>query len=152
MANELKGTVVKGIGLASKRIRICECVLNKNGVTFPPFKLGTLNIRLNTPYKTPNSATFISRQEISACDPRFKPEDWYLIPVLKINGKAESAYILRTSENFHGDAYVELIAHDLGAGAALGQTLTLELMDIPNSVGLLPLHRSSSSSSSRSKA
>ena len=125
----LIGIVENGLGHATGRLDRCGAVLKEHGISFPPFKLGTLNIRLNEPYFTPaNKAFLISQDELDNVDRGYN-EHWYLIPVLKINHNESLSYIYRTSTNYHGNYVVELIAHDLEDKGKVGQRIILDVLD-----------------------
>jgi hypothetical protein len=85
----LKGN---GVGVAGKRLRSCEKVLNKHGFSFPPLYFGTLNIALDQPFKTPDcEGIFISQEEIDQVAPGYG-EWWKLIPIVSVNGKETTGF------------------------------------------------------------
>lgn len=115
MEKKLVGSVIReGVGLARKRLEDCKIVLAKYGISFPPFFPGTLNIRLEGEFLTPDwpNIIYIPQQEIDKVAAGFG-EWWKLIPVTKINGKNIQGFIYRTRQNYHGNGVIELITKDL---------------------------------------
>ena len=116
----LTGTVVTGRGESAGRLERCVSALNKRGLKFPPLYFGTLNVRMLTPFPTPDWPNIISitPREIDSVDPvnvagqKYR-ECWELIPVISVNEQPVRAYIYRTTTNYHGDCVLELIAPDL---------------------------------------
>jgi len=103
----------EGLRVAGRRLRDCEKILNKYGFFFPPLYPGTLNITLEQPFRTPETGCiFISQEEIDQVAPGYA-EWWKLIPVISINEKRTTGFILRTKQNCHGDSIVELVTEDL---------------------------------------
>lgn len=104
----------EGCHVAGKRLRDAEAILKTKGILFPPFFFGTVNLRLESNFPTPdlNQLIYISQQEIDSVAPGYV-EWWKLIPVKKINGLDIPGYIYRTRQNVHGDGSAELISHNL---------------------------------------
>ena len=108
----LKG---KGVGAAAVRLKDCEKVLNKYGFSFPPLYFGTLNISLNRPFPTPKrEGIFISQKEIDQVAPGYA-EWWRLIPIISVDDKKTTGFILRTTQNYHGNNVAELVTEDLSS-------------------------------------
>jgi len=104
-----------GAEVAGDRLRACEKVLNKYGFFFPPLYFGTLNIELDQPFTTPDiEGLFIPQNEIDQVAPGYA-EWWRLIPIISVNGKKVTGFILRTKQNFHGDGVAELVTEDLSS-------------------------------------
>ena len=139
MSTILKGHVISGLKHASKR-RFLECnaIFEKRGIFFPPFIMGTVNIKLEEPFDPPT--TDCVRLHVPRSEMVGQPESWDLILVSHINGIACVAYVYRTSTNYHGSGVAELIAHDLADSAKEGKSMTLELPHSP--FGLRPAEES----------
>ena len=129
----LTGKVEKGLGYASGRIERCKSLLKEYGMEFPPFRLGTINIKLDSLFKTPAGhiyrTIFIPREEIDLVDQNVHNEDWWLVHVNKINGKDRAAWIYKTSTNYHGNSVIEILAHDIGPEATIGESISLEIVN-----------------------
>ena len=124
----LKGKISSGVKVASRRLKACQSALNKYGLTFPPLFLGTINIKLEINFPTPNwsNVIHIPARELDEADPikingRSFRECWELIPVVKINDNSISGYIYRTTTNYHGDGFIELIAENLSGKINLAE-------------------------------
>ncbi len=99
--------------LANKRLKNCEKVLNKYGVFFPPLYFGTLNIKLDQPFKTPETGEIlISQEEIDKVAPGYN-EWWKLIPIVSLNGRETTGFIYRTRQNSQWDDVAEVVTEDL---------------------------------------
>lgn len=112
LTGSLKG---KGVSVAGKRLKSCEKILNKYGFFFPPLYFGTLNIELHQPFATPDSeCIFIPQKEIDQVASGYG-EWWKLIPIINVNGKGTTGFILRTKQNYHGDKVAELVTEDISS-------------------------------------
>ena len=108
----LKGN---GAGVAGGRLRDCERVLNEYSFFFPPLYFGTLNIELDQPFTTPVfEGIFIPQKEIDQVAPGYA-EWWRLIPIISVNGKKATGFVLRTERTCHGDDVAELVTEDLSS-------------------------------------
>ncbi len=130
MKREIVGRIEKnGVGAASKRLWKCRNALKPYGILFPPFVCGTLNVRLDKQFPTPDypGFIFISREKLAELDPGFPLREWWtFIPVERINRKEICAFIFRTETNYHGNQVIELVAHRID-DLADGQEITISL-------------------------
>lgn len=114
----------RGARLASERLKQHENLLKSKDIKFPPLHMGTLNIKLSEEFETPKnskSVIFISMYELRDG----WGEDWYFIPVLKINGENKKGYILRTTRTCHKDDVAELIAEYIEVVSGQDMELTI---------------------------
>jgi len=126
MSTTLKGKVIQGLKHTSQhRFNECRIIFAKRGILFPPFFLGTVNIKLPENFVPPD--TDCVRLHVPRSEMVGQKESWDLIPVSHINGMKSQAYIYKTSTDYHGPDIVELIAHDLGESAKDGSIITIEL-------------------------
>ena len=132
MEHQIVGKIEKRtntVGEASKRLCRCCDALKPYGILFPPFVCGTLNVRLDKEFPTPDypGFVFISREKLAELDPEFTLREWWkFIPVKEINGKEIPAFIFRTETNYHGNQVIELVAHRLDDSVD-GQKITISL-------------------------
>lgn len=119
---KLVGKIFKGMENASKTLEKSKLVLEKYDIKFPPFFPGTINVRLDIKFPTPNwpNILHIHSYEIDQVHPRYysNKEDkfrecWELIPVIEINNLPIKGFIYRTTTNYWKDSVIELIAEDL---------------------------------------
>jgi len=111
--NFLFGTVKQGMGVASTRLAKFMSILNKYSSAGTNLFPGTINIELDSDFPTPNEGTIqIAQSEIDSIEKGYN-ESWTLIPVKGINETNINGYILRTSQNVHGNKTAELITRDL---------------------------------------
>ena len=111
----LKGHIKKeGCGLAGKRLSKCSALLQDVGIFIPPFRAGTINIKLDKPFPTPESRDiiYISKEKIDSIEQGYN-EWWIFIPVKKINGYPIPGFIFRNAQHVHGDSGAELVTIDL---------------------------------------
>lgn len=103
--------------IASRRISKCRSALEKHCICFPPFRIGTLNVNLDTEFLLPDWTNIIdiSRNELHKADPSWEPEWWKLLPIEAINGESIPAFILRAEKTCHRDdkKKVEIIGHEI---------------------------------------
>jgi len=138
MKHILTGTVVKGRGESGRRLRQCASVLAAHGLEFPPLYFGTLNVRMLTPFATPDwpDILWITPRELDSVAPinvagqKYR-ECWEFVPVTAINEQPISAFIYRTTTNYHGDSVIELVAPDLARLFSVreGTLIKIELND-----------------------
>lgn len=104
----------EGCGVAGKRLEACASLLTAYGVRFPPLYPGTINIRLDEPFPTPNwsNIIYVPQNEIDKVAPGYG-EWWKFIPVKQINGTNVNGFIYRNKQHVHGDSGAELITLDL---------------------------------------
>jgi len=118
---------------AHQRICACRAALEAHSIYFPPFIVGTLNVKLGREFQIPDWANVIDIPvaELEKLDPGWH-ESWKLIPIEAINGIRTPAFILRPQKTPQDNYTVEIIAHSisLNDGAeveiALSDTLTLK--------------------------
>ena len=84
----------EGCRLAGKRLRNCASVLSEYGILFPPLYFGTINIKLDESFPTPEGedVIFIPQEKIDTIAPGYC-EWWKFIPVKKINDLGIGGYI-----------------------------------------------------------
>jgi CTP-dependent riboflavin kinase len=102
-----------GVKKASNRLEQCRDILARNGFCFPPLFFGTLNVRLEHDFLTHDvPSILIAQEEIEDVAPGFA-EWWRLIPIVSLNSKSTSGFILRTRQNCHGNRLIEIVTEDV---------------------------------------
>jgi CTP-dependent riboflavin kinase len=104
-----------GVGLANKRLRACERILNKKGFFFPPLYFGTLNIELEREFlNSETDSIYISQKEIDEIpEAKGYAEWWKLFPIISINGNKTTGFVCRTQKTCHPPTIIELVTEDL---------------------------------------